>query len=56
MRMWLYPEDYAPNVQALEAVRPVDLTASEISVRPGATWLPPEVVEEFMFHLFSTPR
>lgn len=52
----LYPEDYAANVQALEAVQPVDLTASEISVRLGATWLPPEVVEEFMFHLFSTPR
>ncbi len=52
----LYPKDYASNVQALEAVQPVDLTASEISVRLGATWLPPEVVEEFMFHLFSTPR
>ena len=52
----LYPADYASNVQALEAVQPVDLTASEISVRLGATWLPPDVVEEFMFHLFSTPR
>lgn len=40
----------------LEAVQPVDLTASEISVRLGATWLPPEIIEEFMFELFSTPR
>ena len=50
------PEDFAPHVQALEAVQPVDLTASEISVRLGATWLPTDVVEDFMFHLLSTPR
>ena len=50
------PELYAENVTALEAVQPVDLTASEISVRLGATWLPPEIVEQFMFELFSTPR
>jgi N12 class adenine-specific DNA methylase len=52
----LYPQDYAANVQSLEAVQPVDLTASEISVRLGATWLPTEDVEAFMFELFSTPR
>ena len=52
----LYPEDYGENVRALEAVQPVDLKASEISVRLGATWLPPETIEEFMFELFSTPR
>ena len=50
------PEDFAAHLQALEAVQPVDLTASEISVRLGATWLPPDVVEEFMFHLLGTPR
>ena len=33
----LYPEDYTVNVQALEKVQPKDLTASEISVRLGAT-------------------
>ena len=52
----LSPADYRPNVEALERVQPVDLTASEISVRLGATWLPPEIVEQFMFHLLSTPR
>lgn len=52
----LFPEEYAENVKALEAVQPVDLTASEISVRLGATWLPPEIVEKFMFELFGTPR
>ena len=49
-----YPEDYTANVQALERVQPVDLTASEIAVRLGATWLPPKIVEQFMFELFST--
>jgi N12 class adenine-specific DNA methylase len=52
----LYPEDYGENVRALEAVQPVYLTASEISVILGATWLPPEIIEDFMFELFSTPR
>ena len=52
----LYPEDYGENIRALEAVQPVDLTASEISVRLGATWLTLEIIEEFMFELFSTPR
>ena len=50
----LYPEDYTAHVQALERVQPVDLTASEIAVRLGATWLPPKIVEQFMFELFST--
>ena len=52
----LYPENYTVNVQALQAVQPVDLTASEISVRLGATWLPTDVVEDFMFELFGTPN
>ena len=52
----LYPEDYAPNVEALEKVQPKDLTASEISVRLGATWIPPEDYQKFMFELFDTPR
>lgn len=42
------------NVKALEAVQPTDLTASEISVRLGATWLPPEIVEQFMYELLGT--
>ena len=52
----LYPEDYAPNVEALERVQPVDLTASEISVRLGADWLPIEVIQQFMFELLDTPN
>ena len=52
----LYPEDYTVNVEALEKVQPKDLTASEISVRLGATWLPTEIVEKFIFEFLETPR
>ena len=46
---------FAANVTALEEVQPTDLTASEISVRLGATWLPEDVVQEFMYQLLDTP-
>ena len=52
----VYPEDYKINVEALEKVQPIDLTASEISVRLGATWLPQEVIQQFMFEFLDTPR
>ena len=47
---------YLPNVEALEKVQPVDLTASEISVRLGATWLDPAYVRQFIFETLDTPR
>ena len=49
-----FPE-YTANVEVLRKVQPTDLTASEISVRLGSTWLPPDVVEQFMFELLGTP-
>ena len=52
----LYPEDYKIHVEALEKVQPKDLTASEIAVRLGATWLPPEIIEQFIFEFLGTPR
>ena len=52
----LYPDDYKINVEALEKVQPKDLTASEIAVRLGATWLPPEIIQQFMFEFLDTPR
>ena len=51
----IHPEIYGVNVTALEKVQPIDLTASEIDVRLGATWLPPDVVRDFMFELLETP-
>ena len=47
---------YLPNVEALEKVQPVDLTASEISVKLGATWLNPAYVRQFIFETLDTPR
>ena len=49
-------EAYQSNVEALEKVQPKDLTASEISVRLGATWIPISDVSEFMFQLLDTPN
>lgn len=51
----LYPDEFQVNVDALEKVQPKDLTASEISVRLGATWLPSEIVQQFVFELLQTP-
>ena len=47
---------YLANVEALEKVQPVDLTASEISVRLGAAWLNPEYIRQFIFETLDTPR
>ena len=45
---------YAANMDALEKVQPKDLSASEIDVRLGATWLPPKDIEQFVHELLST--
>ena len=42
------------SIAAMESVQPEDLTAAEIGVRIGATWIPPEIYRQFMFELFST--
>ena len=47
-------ETFTVNVDALQAVQPKDLDASEIDVRLGATWLPTEDIEAFMYELLST--
>ena len=52
----LYPDDYNINVEVLERVQPKDLTVSEISVRLGATWIPPEIVQQFIYEFLDTPR
>ena len=47
---------YQINADALAQVQPVDLTASEISVRLGATWLDTDYVRRFIFETLGTPR
>ena len=47
---------YQVNADALVQVQPVDLTASEITVRLGAAWLNPEYIRQFIFETLDTPR
>ncbi len=41
------------NVEALKAAQPRELTASEIDVRLGATWIEPRYIAQFMFNTFQ---
>ena len=41
------------NVEALKQVIPKDLSAAEISVRLGATWIPQEDIQRFMTELLT---
>ena len=45
--------EYGVNAQALEQVQPKDLSASEISVRLGTTWIPQEDIQRFMMELLT---
>ena len=47
-------ERYKANAEALLKVQPQDLSASEITVRLGSTWIPPKYIEEFTFELLGT--
>ncbi|MBP5717427.1 MAG: DEAD/DEAH box helicase family protein, partial [Abditibacteriota bacterium] len=49
-----YPE-FAVNVEKLEQVQPKDLSASEISVRIGASWVDLQYYRQFMYELLQTP-
>ena len=42
------------NVEALEQVQPKDLTASEITVRLGVTWIGSEIIKQFADELFQS--
>ena len=46
---------YQINADALSQVQPADLTASEISVRLGATWLDTDYIRQFIFETLGTP-
>ncbi len=48
--------EFEVNVEKLEQVQPKELTASEISVRIGASWIDREYYQQFMFELLHTPR
>ena len=48
-----HPE-FEVNARALREVQPKDLTATEIGVKLGATWIPPEDIDQFMYELLDT--
>lgn len=45
--------EYKINAEYLQKVQPKDLTAGEISVKLGTTWIPPEYIKEFVFEMLS---
>ena len=45
---------YEANVKALEKVVPADIPAQDISVRPGATWIPPRVYADFAAEILGS--
>ena len=47
---------YAENVEALEKVQPKDLTAAEITVKLGTTWIDTEDYEKFLYDLLQIPE
>lgn len=50
-----HPE-FQINVDSLKQVIPKDLNATEISVKLGSTWIPPEIIEQFIYELLDTPN
>ena len=47
---------YEINIEKLESVQPKDIKATDISVRLGTTWIPNDVIEDFVFELLETPK
>ncbi len=46
--------EFQINVRELEKVIPEDIKASEISIKLGATWIPTEYIEQFIYELLDT--
>lgn len=47
---------FAENVTVLEKAMPEPLKAGDIDAKIGATWIPKELYQQFMYELFQTPR
>lgn len=48
--------EFEINIKALKEVMPKDLSANEIGIKLGATWIPVDVIENFMYELLETPN
>lgn len=51
--MAIEPDKYAGNVEALRMVVPDDIKPTDMDVSPGASWIPPEVMQGFAQELFG---
>lgn len=51
----MHPE-FEINIKALKEVMSKDLSANEIGIKLGATWIPVDVIENFMYELLETPN
>lgn len=47
---------YRVNVDSLRSVQPKDLTAAEIELRLGTTWIPPEDIKQFILETMEPNR
>lgn len=47
---------FADNIEALKKAMPEPLTAGDITVKLGATWIDPKIIQQFMYEVFDTPQ
>ena len=47
--------EFKANVEALKKVMPKELTAGEIGIKLGATWIPTDIIDDFIYELLDTP-
>ena len=47
---------YYDNISALKSAAPTPLKAGDIDIQLGATWIPIEYYQQFMYELFQTPN
>ncbi len=48
--------EFQINVEALKKAQPEDISATDISVKLGATWIPIDIIEQFIYELLQTPE
>lgn len=50
-----YPGRFTDNLRAIEKVMPQPLAAEDIYITLGSPWVPPDIIDDFMEHLFGDP-
>lgn len=47
---------FSDNIKAIEKVLPPSVAAKDIYITLGSPWVPADIIDDFIFHLFGTPR